>query len=320
MEILLVAGVFIFTILVIQTIYFVFRTVRDPEKKAVKRRLRSLSPTVEDENVNIVRKKVLSQIPWFNRLLLRFRWTERANRLLEQADAKYPLGVYILFSVVLFLIGLLGSGRFSSFYLIRVFVGAILAAIPFWGLRLKKKKRMEKFQKQLPDALDLVARGLKAGHALTGGLKLVAEEMVDPIGTEFDRTLDEINFGVGVPEALKGLSNRVDCPDLKFFVISVIIQRETGGNLAEILEKIAYLIRERFKLFGRVRVLTAQGRLSALVLIVLPFVVAFGMSFLNPRYIHILSTDPLGKILVIFALILMIFGALVMRRMVAIKV
>ena len=179
---------------------------------------------------------------------------------------------------------------------------------------------MEKFQKQLPDALDFIARALRAGHAFTGGLKMVADEMGDPVGTEFDKTLDEINFGIGIPEALKGLSNRVDCPDLKFFVISVIIQRETGGNLAEILDNIAHLIRERFKLFGRIRVLAAQGKLSAAILVALPFVVALGLSFVNPKYIGTLSTDPLGRILVIFALIMMAFGVFVMRRLIAIKV
>ena len=179
---------------------------------------------------------------------------------------------------------------------------------------------MEKFQRQLPDALDLVARALKAGHAFTGGLRMVAEELGDPIGTEFEKTLNEINFGVGVPEALKNLSNRVDCPDLKFFITSVIIQRETGGNLAEILTKITSLIRERFKLQNRVQVLASEGKLSAIILIAIPFVIALALSVLNPVYIKTLFTDPIGKILVAFALIMMIIGIFVMKRMIQIKV
>ena len=179
---------------------------------------------------------------------------------------------------------------------------------------------MEKFQRQLPDALDLVARALKAGHAFTGGLRMVADELGDPIGSEFEKTLNEINFGVGVPEALKNLPNRVDCPDLKFFITSVIIQRETGGNLAEILTKITYLIRERFKLQNRVQVLAAEGKLSAIILIAIPFVIALALSVLNPGYIKTLFIDPIGKVLVAFALIMMIIGVFVMKRMIQIKV
>ena len=133
---------------------------------------------------------------------------------------------------------------------------------------------MEKFERQLPEALELVSRSLKAGHAFTGGLKMVAEEFGDPVGVEFGRTLDEINFGVGVPEALTNLTQRIECEDLKFFAVSVIIQRETGGNLAEILESLGRLIRERFKFQGRVRVLSGEGRISAIVLVAIPFFIA----------------------------------------------
>lgn len=179
---------------------------------------------------------------------------------------------------------------------------------------------MQKFQRQLPDALDLVARSLKAGHAFSGGLKMVAEEFDNPVGVEFDKTMNEINLGVEVTELLKNLSNRVDCLDLNFFIISVIIQRETGGNLAEILENIARLIRERFKLHGRIRVLAAEGKLSAMILIALPFFVAFVISILNPKYIGTLITDPIGHILIAVAIIMMTLGILIMIRMIKIKV
>jgi tight adherence protein B len=321
MDIIIGIGIFIVVLLLIEAAYFSLRTSRGPEKKAVKRRLRTLSVSkIEDESIDILQKKFLSEIPWFNRLLLSFNWTGRLNRLLEQANVKYPLGVYILLTFLLAFAGLLVSSWLTSNYLIIIPVTVILGMIPFFYVYTKKKRRMDKFQRQFPEALDLVARALRAGHAFTGGLKMVADEMGDPVGTEFDKTLNEINFGIGIPEALKGLSNRVDCPDLKFFVISVIIQRETGGNLAEILDNIAHLIRERFKLFGHIRVLAAQGKLSATILIGLPFVVAIVLSFINPKYIGTLSTDPIGRILVIFALIMMIFGVFVMRRIIAIKV
>jgi len=321
MDILIGIGIFIVILLLIEGAYYTIRSVRSPEKKAVKKRLRTLSASkIEDESIDILRKKFLSEIPWFNRLLLSFNWTDRLNRLLEQANVKYPLGVYILLTFILAFAGLLVSSWLTSNYLIIIPVTVILGMIPFFYVYKKKKQRMDKFQRQFPEALDLVARALRAGHAFTGGLKMVADEMGDPVGSEFDKTLDEINFGIGIPEALKGLSNRVDCPDLKFFIISVIIQRETGGNLAEILDNISYLIRERFKLYGRIRVLAAQGKLSAAILIILPFFVAIGLSLVNPKYTATLSTDPIGRILVIFALIMMIFGVFVMRRMIAIKV
>jgi tight adherence protein B len=149
---------------------------------------------------------------------------------------------------------------------------------------------------------------------------MVADEMGDPVGTEFDMTLNEINFGIGVPEALKNLANRIESLDLKFFVISVLIQRETGGNLAAILESIARIIRERFKLHGRIRVLAAEGKLSAIVLAALPFFVAFLLFWVNPDYIATLARDPIGRVLAGLALFLMIAGIAFMKRMIAIKV
>jgi tight adherence protein B len=177
---------------------------------------------------------------------------------------------------------------------------------------------MAKFQEHLPDALDLIARSLKAGHAFSGGLKMVAEEFSDPIGTEFRKTLDEINFGVD--QAMKNLAHRVDCPDLQFFVVSVIIQRETGGNLAEILEKIASLVRERFKLYGKVRALAAEGKLSAIILLSLPPFIGIYMAIVSHDYIGLLFSDPIGIIMLISAVCMMIAGVVVMKRMITIKV
>jgi tight adherence protein B len=179
---------------------------------------------------------------------------------------------------------------------------------------------MKKFQGQLPDALELIARALRAGHAFSSGMKLAADEFDDPLGPEFEQTLDEINFGISVPDALKNLSSRIDCPDLKYFVVSVILQRETGGNLAEIIESIAYLIRERFKLHGRVRVLAAEGKLSATILMILPFLIVVALRFINPELISTLFTDPIGRVVVAAGAFWMIIGVLVMKRMIDIKV
>ncbi len=321
MEIFVWVLIFIAVLLLIEGGYFALRSLQNPEKKRIRMRLRALSSgDYEAPSIDIVKKDILSEVPWLNRVLLSLRWTSQLRRLLEQSGIERPLGLFILVSALLVIGGLLIGSWLSLNVLILILVAAFLGSLPFFYIYLKKNQRMKKFERQLPDAMDLMARALRAGHAFSGGLKLVADELDDPIATEFSKTMNEINFGISVNQALKNLADRVDCSDLKFFVLSVILQRETGGNLAEILESIAYLIRERFKLHGRIRVLSAEGRFSALVLVALPFVVAFVISFLNPGYIGTLIGDPIGKILIIFAILMMIFGILTMRRMVQIKV
>jgi len=321
MDLLIAMIIFILTLTLIQGGYYGLRKIRSREKREVLRRLRGYSTTGYDrEIIDIMRKSMLSEVPWLNRMLLSIRWTDKLSRLIEQSGTESTLGVFILLSIVLasggFVILLWVTSHFPLSLMLALFSGTL----PFLYVYIKKKRRMEKFQRQLPDALDLIARALKAGHAFTGGLKMVGDEIGEPVGTEFDKTLHEINFGSAIPEALKNLTQRVDCPDLRFFIISVIIQRETGGNLAEILAKIAYLIRERFKLQSRVQVLASEGKLSAIILIAIPFVVALALSVLNPAYIKTLFIDPVGKVLVAFALFMMVLGIIVMKRMIEIRV
>lgn len=321
MDTLLAVGIFIATLFLIEGGYFSFKSIRNPEIKKVRKRLRMLSFSDYDRGtIDILRIRSFSKISWLDRGLSRFRWAHKVDRLLEQADAQYALDAFLLLSISLALAGLLGGSLFTSNGLLTICVATSLGMTPFLHVYAKKRRRMLKFQRQLPEAVELIARALKAGHAFSGGLKMVADEMDDPIGTEFAKTLGEINFGVGATDALRNLSQRVDCPDLKFFVISVIIQRETGGNLAEILENIGYLIRERFKLQGRVRALAAEGKLSAIILVSLPFLLALAISFLNPGYLETLSTDPIGKGMVVFGIFMMITGIVVMKKMIAIKV
>jgi len=321
MEILIGLGIFILTVLLIEGGYFVAKVIWKPELKNIQRRLRTLSfAQYSSDAINIEKKKTLSQVPWLNRILLNARGIQKIERILEQADTPYPIGFFILLSLLLFVTGFLVVSFFTSNTLFIMAVAVCLFMIPSFYIHSKRKKRMQKFQRQLPDALELLARALKAGHAFTGGLKVVAEEFDDPIGTEFDKALNEINFGLGLPEALKNLSSRVDCDDLKFFIVSVIIQRETGGNLSEIIENLSRLIRERFKLQGRIRVLSAEGKFSAIVLIALPFVVVFAISVINPGFIRVLIEDPIGKILILCGVTLLVMGIFVMRKMIAIRV
>jgi len=321
MNIFFAIGLFIVVLLMIEAGYFCLRSIWKPEKHLVRRRLNSIAATVEEnEMIDISRRRSFSQIPWLNQVLSQLRWTEKVHRALEMANLSYPAGMFFLLSILLAAIGYLAGSIVITNPIFLLPGAVLLGMIPFFYIFLKKGKRMQKFQRHLPDALDLLARSLKAGHALSGGLKMVADEFGDPIGVEFAKTLNEINLGVGVPEALKNLSQRVECMDLNFFVTSILVQRETGGNLAEILENIARLIRERFKLYGRIRVLAAEGKFSAIILVILPFLIALVISLLNPGYLHVLIDDPIGPVFIALALILMIFGILAMSRMIKIKV
>lgn len=314
-------GIFISALLLIEGIYYTYKELTDREAKSIRRRLRRTSSSGRGyADVKILRETKMSEIPWLNRFLIGITRLRYFDRLLRQANIKYPLGVFILLSLVLFFIGFLGGQFMARGLFLSFLAGVGMGMLPFYYVRRKKQKRMLRFQGQLPEALDLIARSLKAGHAFAGGLRIVADEMNDPAGTEFGTTLDEVNFGVDVREALKNLSLRMDCEDLKYFVVAVIIQRETGGNLTEILENISYLIRERFKLQGKINGLTAEGRLSAIILIVLPFFLAFAIYFLNPSYMAPLSDDSMGRILVASALFMMVSGILVIRKIIRIKV
>jgi tight adherence protein B len=185
---------------------------------------------------------------------------------------------------------------------------------------VKKKNRIKQFEIQLPEALELIARSLRAGHAFSSGMRVVVDNFGEPLGPEFAQALDEINFGVPVADALKNLAYRIDCAELKFFVVAVILQRETGGNLAEIIDNIAHIIRERFKFNDKIRVLSAEGKLSAFILILLPFLVIFTIRFLNPAYMNLLFEDPVGRKMVMGAGIIMAVGIYIIRRMIDIRI
>jgi tight adherence protein B len=242
------------------------------------------------------------------------------EKLFEQADCNIKPSTLVGVSLVLFAI----SGSFS-FILIRNWLVAPLVGLggftlPWLWLLNKRSKRLRTFAAQLPDALELVARALRAGHALGAGMHVVAEEMPAPISDEFGRVYEEQNLGIPLEDALRNMVGRIPNVDLKFFVTAVQLQRQTGGDLAEILDKIGHLIRERFKIWGQVQALTGEGRLSGIVLLALPpalFVVVYRM---NPDYLMLLFTDDLGKKMLVGGIVMQIFGALVIRKIVNIRV
>lgn len=294
------------------------------ESKSLARRIaavtRSEGAEREDDMADIVKRHEMSAVPWLDVLLARQAWSRRMDKMLDQADIQAPLGIFVLLSLV----GVAVSYLFLSLYLgnllVRLALSLLPGFLPFLWIKRRKQKRMAAFEAQLPDALELVGRALKAGHTFSSGMGMVVSEFADPIRVEFQKTLEEINLGVGVTVALDNLMDRVDCPDLNFFVVSVKIQNETGGNLAEIVEGIARLIRERFKLKGRVRVLSAEGRMAAWVLTLLPFGVAAAIQCLNPHYMELLVTDSIGRKLLYLVILMMSMGVVVIRKMVRIEV
>lgn len=315
----LVAGVIIF--MFIMGVSSLFQSGKDQADQRVKNRLKALAMSdVDAETIDLVlRESSMSEVPWFNRLLEKMRWASNLTKLINQADAKGSAGVYLLICALLAVVGYF-AGSFSGRMWVSGAAALLMGYAPIWGLKGKKNKRMLRFQKQLPEALDLMARALKAGHTFGGGMRMIADEFDNPIADEFGQTLDEINFGMDVDRALANLQDRVDCTDLKFFIVSVNIQRETGGNLAEIIAKISELVRERFALYGKIRVLSAEGRVSAYILTALPFLLTGILYTVNSDYISLLWTRELGQTMVWCAAVSMVIGVLVIRKIITIKV
>jgi tight adherence protein B len=193
-------------------------------------------------------------------------------------------------------------------------------AMPFLYLKSKRTRRMRTFEEQVPEGLDLIARALKAGHAFATGLKMVADEMPEPVGPEFRKTFDEQNFGLPLKDALDNLTHRVPHLDVRFFATAVLIQRETGGNLSEILENLAHVVRERFKILRQVRVYTAHGRFTGYVLLALPAVLCIALAFINPDHMNLLFRNPMGQMMLGGALVMQFIGYMWIKQVIKIEV
>jgi tight adherence protein B len=242
------------------------------------------------------------------------------SKVIVQADVHIRPSTLFAIGLVLGVIGSSVSWVMGVKVYLAPIAGLIMFSIPFGWLFTKRALRLKKFSAQLPDALELVARALRAGHSLAAGMHVVAEEMPAPVCDEFNRVYEEQNLGISLDDSLKGMCERVPNLDLRFFVTSVLIQRQTGGDLAEILDKIGYVIRERFRILGQVKALTAEGRLSGVILIALPFGLFLLMMHIKYEYVEKLWTHPLGIKMSVYALIAQILGALVIRKIVNIKV
>ncbi|WP_305074167.1 type II secretion system F family protein [Propionivibrio sp.] len=314
-------AVFIAVVLGIEGLFMWWNTTRGPEARRMARRLRAASAGGHGtEQLSILKQRMLSRSDTMQRLLLALPHVQTVDRIIVQSGLSVTLGDVILLTL------LFGSaGVFVPMYLGRgllfgILLGCILAALPTLYIFRARTKRMQRLENQLPDAIDLMGRAMRAGHAFPNALKMVGEEMSDPIGSEFRTLFDEINYGVRLEDALLNLLERVPSTDLQYFVVALLIQRETGGNLAELLDNISAIVRARIKLMGEIRTLSAEGRLSAWILSLLPFATALMINIVNPGFMTVLWNDPAGLKLIYFALFMMAFGIWWMSRIIKIRV
>ena len=314
--------VFLAVVLLIEGMYLTWNSAKGPEAERVARRLRMMSAGghAGGESHSMIKQRMLSETPLFQRLLLQMPRVSQVDRLLEQSGMTWTVSDLVVLSLIspVLVGGLTLFMGLPLFIVLPLMLGSI--ALPLLVVLRAKGKRLTKVDMQLPDALDLIGRALRAGHAFPTAMKMVGDEMNAPIADEFKTTFDEVNFGISMNDALMNLATRVPSTDLRYFVIAVLIQRETGGNLAELLDNISKIIRERLKLLGQIRVLSAEGKMSAWVLGLLPFVTALMIQLTNPSFLEVLYTDPAGRKMIATALVMMFLGVLAMRKIIRIRV
>ena len=268
---------------------------------------------------DIVKEVTFSTIPAFDKFLRNNRAAVGLQLLIEQCALQWTVGRIVFSTLVLICLGAVLGNWWIAPGLVGWAPGLALGAVPYVFLLQKRTRRLRRFSELLPEAIDLMSRGLRAGQALPTTIETIAQESDEPLSSEFRRAADEQSFGLPFREAMANLSRRVPVPDLRFLVTAILVQKETGGNLAQILDKTSHVIRERVRVAGQVRIRTAQGRLTGWVLCGLPFAMFIGMNFLNPGYARALVQDPLGRKMVMYAVILMIIGVLVIRRIINVK-
>ncbi|HEY1271300.1 MAG TPA: type II secretion system F family protein [Terriglobales bacterium] len=299
------------------------------ERRARARVLRERLTSVEQasqrnpkEELALLRDEMLSEIPALDNLLRKSARVSALQTLLNQADIKSRAGNFLLICAgcslgLAAVIYLWTKGRDPIFAWVGVLAGFF---IPYAYASYKRTKRFEAFEELFPEAIDTLARSVRAGHAFTTALEMISNEISEPVGGEFRKLYEEQKFGLPVRDALMNLAERVPIVDVKFFVTAVMIQRETGGNLAEILDNLSYVIRERFKIHRQVRVYTAQGRLTMALLMGMPPLIVVVMLITNPAFIRPLFDDPLGHTLLVLGITLQTIGYFVIRKIIRIQV
>ena len=292
------------------------------QRKLESRLKEMTSPEGEDEGNHdaIVKAGAGGMMPALDRAISR---TNRGNALsawIDQSGSKATLSSVLGVATVLGLMMALVAAMFTHAGWSMPVGFGIGFALPFLVLKMKRTRRMRAFEEQFPEALDLIARALKAGHAFATGLKMVADEMEEPVGPEFRKTFDEQNFGLPLKDSLENLTVRIPVLDVRFFATAVLIQRETGGNLSEILENLAHVVRERFKILRQVRVYTAHGRMTGYVLLALPAFLSVALMFINPDHMNLLFRERMGQQMLMAAIVMQTAGFLWIKKIVKIEV
>ena len=315
--------VFVFALFLVLGAYLLATASTDQKRARLQKRLSEAllhSAHTEDVDVVLARNELMSEIPMVNRTLINLQAALQLKRMLDQADLHITPSRLLMFSFMAGMLGALAASVLTILVPIMIFSGLCCASIPFAHVWWKRRQRFNAFLENLPDALDLISRALSAGHAFSEAMHMVSMEMPEPIATEFRKAYEEQNLGLSIKLALENLTQRIPILDLKICVTAILIQRETGGNLAEILEKVAYTIRERFRIMGDLKTLTTSSRMSAWLLCALPISVALMVTVMNPDYMSILWKDPRGHYLIAAALFMQITGMLIVRKILNIKI
>lgn len=273
----------------------------------------------EESTAGLIWEEPDSQLEWLNRVLLRLPHQKDLEHLLEQADTGWTPGIFFLLTLgagaVTGLMSLVASGS----WIVGLLAGVAGGSVPYLWLRRRRTKRIRDFEEHFPEAIDLLTRSIRAGHALNTGLQVIAEESPEPISTEFRQVFEEQRYGLPLRESLLGMADRIDLVDVRMFVTAILIQRESGGNLAENLENLGQLIRERFRFHRDIRTKTAHGRITGLVLVLAPIAAGMGLAMINPEYMAPLWEEQVGRYMIAGAAGLQILGFLAIRRIVDIE-
>lgn len=312
---------FLAVVFFLEGAYLWWASGHSSEAKRLNRRLEEVATGASaGQPASLFKDQSLSGSKLGDQLLAKVPRLGSLNRLIVQSRLDLTLAQFVGWTVSLAILGFTIPVLLDRPIFLGLFFAALLGALPAIYVLRARSQHMQSFERQLPEALDLMGRALLAGHAFPTAIKMVADEMKDPIGGEFRILFDELNYGVPQQSALLNLASRTDSTDLSYFVIAVLIQKDSGGNLAELLANISSIVRARLKLYGEIRTLSAEGRLSAWILSALPFLVAGAVNLLNPKFMQVLWTDPTGLYLIYAAFVMMVLGIFWMRKIIRIRV
>lgn len=304
--------------------YGIYQVVVDSKsstQKKMQSRLRGERPKKEDAVSSIIRRDALRDSANFATTIIgKLKFIPKMQTLIDQSDLEWSASQMLLNQGGIALVFIIGLPLLKYSFVVALGAGVAVMVLPLLWLNFRRNRRMTKLGNQLPDVFELMSQALRAGHSLAGAVQLIYEQMPPPIATEFAQVYHEQNLGIKIEDALQSMADRVDSMDVRFFVTAVVIQRQTGGDLAEVLDNISGVIRERIELAGLVRGLTAEGRLSGWVLFALPAIVFFASLYMNPEYGNVLLEDPVGRMMLMGAIGLQLMGIAMIRWIVNIKV